>query len=213
MDSSFWHQRWNENDIGFHEADTNPLLIKHFSALPVNPGARIFLPLCGKSLDALWLLSQGFHVLGAELSALAVEQLFSGMQVNPTKTELGSVVRYSAQNIDIFVGDIFDVSAEQLGNVDAVYDRAALVALPEEIRKKYVPHVINITGAAYQLLLSYSYDQSLMDGPPFSITPEEVERRFAGTYQLSLLDDVEIPGGLKGRCAATERVWLLSPQE
>ena len=209
METSFWHRKWAENAIGFHESEANPHLVKHFTALSLPKGRRIFLPLCGKTLDIAWLLCEGYRVVGSELSETAIEQLFAELHVEAEISEAGKLRRYSAENIDIFVGDIFDLSRNTLGPVDAVYDRAALVALPEDMRQKYAAHLAQITGKAPQLLVTVEYDQSLMAGPPFSLVHELVGRYYRGVYELNLIASTEIPGGLKGRCAATEHVWLL----
>src|SRR4051812_45069396 len=133
MDKGFWQGKWQRNEIAFHEREANPLLVKYFGELNLPKGSRIFLPLCGKSLDISWMLFNGYRVAGAELSALAIEQLFSSLGCEATHSRLGDVDHYSARNIDIFVGDIFEVSRQMLGPVDAIYDRAALVALPEDM--------------------------------------------------------------------------------
>ena len=209
MDAAFWHQKWEANEIGFHEGEANRLLVKYFNALSLAEGRRVFVPLCGKTLDIAWLLSNGFRVAGAELVESAIEQLFSELGIEPEISEVGEVKRYSAKNIDIFVGDIFAVSSEILGSVDAIYDRAALVALPEEIRRQYSGHLMDISDGTPQLLLTFEYDQSVMDGPPFSISNEEVIQHYGDRYELTLMESIAIPGGLKGKCAATENVWLL----
>jgi len=209
MNSSFWHQRWEKNEIGFHEDKPNPLLVKHFHELAVARGRRIFVPLCGKTLDISWLLSRGYRVAGAELSQLAIEQLFMELGMQPEITTVGNVEQWSANNLDIFVGDIFAVSEKMLGPIDAVYDRAALVAFPEDMRKRYTAHLTDVTTKSPQLLICYEYDQSLMDGPPFSVNNEEVHRHYATTYDLTLLSSTEVAGGLKGKGPVKEDVWLL----
>lgn len=210
MQADFWHERWQSGQIGFHEADTNPLLLAHFAALKLAAGSRLFLPLCGKTRDIAWLLAQGYRVAGAELSAIAAEQLFSELGARPRISRVGELRCYQANNLDIFVGDIFMLTGDLLGPVDAVYDRAALVALPPAMRKRYTAHLRAITAAAPQLLICFEYDQSFMDGPPFSVDEDEVRQHYAGHFQLSVLAEQEVPGGLKGKTAATERVWLLS---
>jgi thiopurine S-methyltransferase len=209
MDASFWHQRWEKNDVAFHESEANPLLVKYFKEISLVKGSRVFLPLCGKTLDILWLLSNGYRVAGAELSKIAIEQLFMELGVEPKISGVDGVDRYSAQNIDIFVGDIFHLSSKMLGLVDAIYDRAALVALPEEMRNRYTANLMEITDKAPQLLICYEYDQSLMEGPPFSISNEEVNQHYRDSYDLTLIASTNVPGGLKGKCAAKENVWLL----
>src|SRR5688572_13711859 len=209
MDQNFWHQRWEKNEIAFHESKANPLLAKHFTEMSLAKGSRVFVPLCGKTLDISWLLSNGYRVAGAELSQLAIEQLFMELGLQPEISTVGEMEQWSANRLDIFVGDIFSLSRKMLGSVDAVYDRAALVAFPQEMRTRYAVHLIEITGKAPQLLICYDYDQSVMEGPPFSVTSEEVTRHYAGTYDLRLIASTEVPGGLKGRCAAKENVWRL----
>lgn len=211
MRYEFWHQKWEKNEIGFHLPDANPLLIKHFSSLNLKQGTRVFLPLCGKTLDIAWLLAQGYRVAGAELSSVAIEDLFKSLNLTPNIKVLGEVAQYSAPSIDIFVGDIFKVSPAILGAVDAVYDRAALVALPEDIRKLYTAHLITLTNHAPQLLICFEYDQSLHAGPPFSISANEVKQHYQASYDLTLLGCTAVAGGLKGLCPATEHVWWLKP--
>ncbi len=209
MDTQFWIQKWEKNEIAFHGSETNPLLLKYFNELSLTKGSRVFLPLCGKTLDIAWLLSEGCRVAGAELSQLAITQLFAELGIKPSISQVGALKRYQGKNIDIFVGNLFDLSKEILGPVDAVYDRAALVALPEETRKQYTAHLRVIAKTAKQLLLTYEYDQSVREGPPFSISNEEVHQHYKDSYTIKLLESVAVAGGLKGEYPATEHVWLL----
>ena len=209
MDTSFWLQRWEKNVIGFHKSEANPVLVKYFTQLSLVKGSRVFVPLCGKTLDIAWLLSNGYRVAGAELIEMAIEQLFAELEVEPKISDVGEVRRYSAENIDIFVGNIFDVSSKVLGPVDTIYDRAALVALPEEMRNRYTAHLMEVTDKAPQLLITYEYDQNLMEGPPFSVSEEEVNQHYGDNYDLTLIVSANVPGGLKGKCAAKENAWLL----
>jgi len=213
MDPSFWHRKWENNEIAFHEGEANPLLVQYFKALSLAEGSRVFIPLCGKTRDIAWLLSRGYRVAGAELSEIAVGQLFAELGVEPKVSEVEKVRHYAAENIDLFMGDIFHLSGSLLGPVDAVYDRAALVALPEEMRNRYTSHLMEITGRAPQLLICYVYDQSLMDGPPFSVSNEEVHRHYGDRYDLTLIAGLDIPEGIKGKCAARENVWRLQQND
>lgn len=209
MDASFWHAKWEKSEIAFHQDDFNPLLLDHVGALSLAPGNRVFVPLCGKTRDILWLLQSGYRVVGAELSRLAVEQLFAEMELAPGVTETGVLTRFSAEDIDIYVGDIFELTAAQLGQVEAVYDRAALVALPAAMRQRYADHLVAITGRARQLLIAYDYDQKLQNGPPFAVGADEVLSLYGQYFQPTRLASVEVAGGLRGKCPATEHVWLL----
>lgn len=209
MDVSFWKQKWEKNEIAFHKNETNPLLVKYFPALSLTEGSRVFVPLCGKTLDIAWLLANGFRVVGVELIEAAIRQLFTELGVEPKISGTGEVKHYSAKHIDIFVGDIFTISSKMLGLVDAIYDRAALVALPKEMRQRYTAHLMEMTNKAPQLLITFEYDQSVMEGPPFSISNEEVNQHYRGGYDLTLIASTDVPGGLRGKCAAMENVWLL----
>lgn len=209
MDTQFWHRRWENNEIGFHEDAPNPLLVKHVAKLAPAQGSRVFLPLCGKTLDIHWLLASGYQVCGVELSKIAVEQLFADLGVRPEISRHGELERYRASAIDIFTGDIFCLTSQLLGPVDASYDRAALVALDGELRDRYAAHVTQITRRAPQLLVCYEYAQDQMAGPPFSIGGDEVRRMYGDHYAQTLLEKATIAGGFKGKLAACESVWIL----
>ena len=211
MDADFWHQRWKENSIAFHQNAANPVFVDYIDTVSLEKKGRVFVPLCGKTLDIAWLLSRGYRVVGAELSEIAIKQLFTGLKVEPRVTMTGKIAHYCADNIDVFVGDFFDLTKEVLGLVDAVYDRAAYVALPQDLRGKYGEHLCAVTDAAPQLLVTYNYDQSLLQGPPFSIGEEEIYRNYKDHYTISPLASLDVAGGLKGKCVAKENVWLLRP--
>ena len=212
MEPDFWHNKWKANEIGFHMNQANPMLLAHFQRLHLQPGQRVFVPLCGKTLDIAWLLDQGYSVVGAELSVLAIDQLFSNLDIAPEVTEYKELIHYRAPNLDIFIGDIFLLSAGLLGKVDAVYDRAALVALPADMRQSYTRHLVAITFAAPQLLITFDYDQARMPGPPFCVDAAEVRMHYESSYQIELLESAAVQGGLKGVCPAQELVMLLQPE-
>lgn len=214
MEPEFWQNRWQERRIGFHRADPNPILLKYLAKLQLPAGARIMVPLCGKTLDIGWLAAQGYHVVGAELSPIAVKEFFEELGVAPTITEVGPLKKHSVPQIDIYLGNIFDLSKEELGQVDGIYDRAALVALPLDIRNRYSAHLRQITGTAPQLLGSFEYDESLIEGPPFAITAEGIAQQYAGSYDITELARYDYEGKLKGTDhPATETVWLLVPKK
>lgn len=209
MDKQFWQDRWTKNQIAFHNPEAHPLLVRHFDAVVSKKAPHVFVPLCGKSLDLVWLAEQGCTVTGAELSELAVQQFFDELGIQPHIAAAGALTRYEGNGITIYQGSVFDVTADMLGPVDLVYDRAALVALPETMREQYARHLRETTQNATQLLICYEYDQSCSDGPPFSVDEAEVRRQYAATYELTLLERSDVAGGLKGKCPATEAVWQL----
>ena len=209
MDPNFWHKRWEKNEIGFHQSVVNVLLSDHFSGLSLPQTSRVFVPLCGKTRDIAWLLSQGHRVVGVELSKLAVEELFVDLGVAPKISVQGELLRYSAPGLEIFVGNIFELSGDLLGRVDAIYDRAALVAFPAEMRGRYGAHVAAITQLAPQFLICFEYDQAVMNGPPFSIDRQKVHDVYGAHYQIEPITNRDVAGGLKGKCPAQETVWHL----
>lgn len=213
MDANFWHQRWATNNIAFHHHRPNPLFVRYVDTLSLAQKGRVFIPLCGKTLDIAWLLSQGYRVAGAELSEFAIQQLFDEMDITPEIVELENLKLYRAEDIDIFVGDIFDLTPNLLGAVDAIFDRAALFALPEQVRIQYTQHLITLTQTAPQLLITFVYDQDKMAGPPFSVSGDEVARHYQSHYEISLLSSAALKDGLRGVHPAVENLWLLQPRE
>lgn len=209
MEESFWYERWERKNIGFHQSAPNPLLVENIGSLGLAEGSFVFLPLCGKTLDIGWLLGQGYRVVGAELSRKAVVELFEELQVEPTIEKLGEIEHFWASGLDIYVGNIFQVTANILGTIDAIYDRAALVALPPEMRKEYTKHLMSISNRAPQLLVTFTYEQELMPGPPFSVPREEVKAHYDTMYQCKELFCHHIT--LKGQVPTKESVWHLYP--
>ena len=209
MEPDFWHQRWARGEIDFHQPQGNPLLVKWFHRLERRPGDRIFVPLCGKTPDIGWLMSQGHPVVGCELSETAVVQLFEELGLKPEVTGVSGHRRYAAAGLDVLVGDFFELSAAQIGPVKAVYDRAALVAMPAGRRARYAAQLIAVADAAPQLLISFCYEQGAMQGPPFSVDGEELTALYGRRYTLQLLESAPVGGGLKGLCPAEEQVWHL----
>lgn len=209
MDHELWHARWREGRIGFHEGVVNDLLAAHFERLGLAKGAHVFVPLCGMAEDIDWLLAQGMWVSGAELDEGAVRGLFERLGAVPEVQEMGALKRYSGPGVTIYVGDIF--ALEALNGVDAIYDRAALIALPPELRGEYAAHLRGLTGGAAQLAITIDYDQGKMAGPPFSVPEAELAGHYAGHYRIERLARREITGALAGRVSGWEEAWLLQP--
>ncbi len=209
MKKEFWLDVWDNNEIGFDQKAVNPLLVSHIKSLNLALGDSVFVPLCGKSIDMIWLLKQGYKVVGVELSEDAIEQFFAVLKVKPEIWTDHSFKRYSAYNIEILVGDYFKLTDDIVGPIDAIYDRASLVALPLDMRVEYTRHLMEVCDNAPQLLITFIYDQTLQEGPPFSISEEEINKHYTKQYHVTQLDSVDVTGGLKGGCKAKEQVWLL----
>lgn len=212
MDPEFWQQRWALNQTAFHGADAHDLLLAHHEELALPASPRVFVPLCGKTHDIDWLASRGYVVAGCELNRPAVEEVFDRLGLTPKETQANNLECLVAEPLEIFVGDIFDLSVDLLGPVDAIYDRAALVALPDAMRRDYAKHLIDLSGAAPQLLISFDYDQTMMDGPPFSVPADAIQALYGDRYQVQLLSRRPIGGTLAQRCSGNEEAWLLTPK-
>ena len=193
MQAEFWLQRWREGRTGFHCEETSPLLQAHWPSLALPAGSRVFVPLAGKSRDMLWLASQGYRVLAVELSPLAVEQFFNENDLHPTMTESSAGRHYAAGPIEIVCGDFFDIDNQTVSDCAAVYDRAALIALPAEMRRRYAARLSDMLASRSRMLLvTLEYTQSEMDGPPFSVVAGEVRSLYAQGWQITQLEQRDI---------------------
>ena len=188
MDREFWLERWQKQEIGFHQDEVNPHLLQYWPGLDLNEGSEVFVPLCGKSRDMFWLRNRGHAIVGVELSDIAVKSFFAEHGYVPVKCSRGEFDIFEADGIRLLCGDFFELTGADLKDVTSVYDRASLVALPPDMREHYAMHLIDILRPSARILLvTFDYPQNEMSGPPFSISPEEVERLFGKRTEISLL--------------------------
>jgi len=188
MDKDFWLQRWEREEIGFHQDEVNPYLHQYWRELFPDHSSKVFVPLCGKSRDMLWLRKLGHPVLGVEFSAIAVQAFFEENGYQPQHTSSQGFQHCEADNIHILCGDYFDLGKADLAGVHAVYDRASLVALPPEMRERYASHLVDILPSGTQiLLLTFDYPQTEMPGPPFAVSVSEVESLYGSRAEIRLL--------------------------
>lgn len=182
----FWLDRWQTGQTQFHQMEVNDDVLAYWSELALKPGQRVLVPLCGKSLDMKWFFDLGFEVIGIELSEQAVLE-FSKEQDITFRTELhGAHKKYLAPGIEIWVGDVFTMSHDLIEPVDAIYDRGALIALPDALRPDYAAIVLawlKPTGCVF--LKTMEYDQSVMEGPPFSVDAAEVATLYGSCQSIT----------------------------
>ena len=199
MQPDFWHQRWADNQIGFHQDTPTPLLLKHWHSLGIAAGAQVFVPLAGKSLDMAWLASQGHRVLGVELSQLAVEQFFAENGLSPETRDTAYGTHYEAGGIELVVGDAFGLDTDLLRDCAAVFDRAALIALPPDLRARYAGELYAaLPDGCRGLLVSLEYPQAERAGPPFSVHEDEVHGLFDANWQVERVERRPIPADHPG---------------
>jgi thiopurine S-methyltransferase len=185
MQPQFWLERWRTGQIGFHQSSVDRTLRRHWPALGLGAGDRVFAPLCGKSLDLLWLRDQGLEVVGVELAPAAVESFFreNGLPARRRESEAFDV--YDAPGLRLLRGDFFAVTPALLGPVDAVYDRAALISWAPALRDGYVEHLAKLMSPGQpMLLITLEYLQSQMAGPPFAVPGEEVARLYGRGFDV-----------------------------
>lgn len=218
MKKDYWLERWKREETGFHQDEINPYLRQYWQELHPAPGSEVFVPLCGKSRDMLWLRKQGHTVLGVEWSAMAVQAFFkeNGYAAHHVTGEKFDC--YEADGIRILCGDFFDLNKDDLAKVSVVYDRASLVALPPEMREHYVRHILNILPPAIQILLvTFDYPQPEMEGPPFAVSPGEVEALYHKQAEIRLLAQPDILAQeprfqKRGLSRLRENIFLLTSQ-
>jgi thiopurine S-methyltransferase len=189
MDKSYWDQKWADNDIAFHQQEYNPQLVKYFRF----PVGKVFVPLCGKSKDLDYLLSQGHQVVGCELSSLACQAFFEETKRPFQKLKNQEFEIFVGDSIVLWCGDFFKLQASALKDVNLVYERGTVVAFPADFRKKYVEHLKSLlkkTGKSVikLLLLSREYDQSKVAGPPFSVNEKEIQELYGDFFKIKKLE-------------------------
>jgi thiopurine S-methyltransferase len=199
----FWQERWRNAQIGFHQTAVDRHLQAYWPKLNLPTDSRIFVPLCGKSLDLLWLRQQGHTALGVELSPVAVEAFCLENGIPATRRSLGDFDVFEADRLSLFRGDFFKLTSALLGDVSAVYDRASLISWAPELRQAYVEHITALTQAGTQtLLIAVEYPANQMSGPPFPVSGHDVETLYAKHHtieQLARHEILELEPRLKAR--------------
>ena len=211
MESTFWHDRWQAGQIGFHQAAFNGYLTRHWADLNVPTDAPVLVPLCGKSRDLRWLADRGHRVLGVELSPLACEAFFAEQGWSYERVSFDRGVRYqgvgAASAVALWCADWFALTAADLGEVSAFYDRAALIALPPPMRVRYVAQLGRLlSGTACGLLVTLDYPQAERAGPPFAVADIEVASLFGAGWQRHMVETED----MLARPDAREREWGLA---
>ena len=193
MKAEFWLQRWQQNQIGFHQREVNTNLQEFWGSMELPRGSLVFVPMCGKSRDLLWLREQDFSVLGVEISQIAVQSFHAENRLYPKIAPRGGFECWDSDRLRILRGDVFALKAEDVTNVAGVYDRASLIALPPNMRADYTGHLLAILPTTAKILLvTLEYLQEEMQGPPFSVREEEVRGLYGDRYEIKRLSDKDV---------------------
>lgn len=201
MDAQFWINAWNEGRTGFHQQTYHDKLLKYFPTFKAEKGQRVLVPLCGKTKDMIWLHDQGLHVHGFELYEKVVSEFFTENNFSPVeKVQRHDFVQYKYKDLKVSAGDFFKLHVED--TFDFIYDRASLVALPVEMRKQYAEVIKrSLKSGGKYLLITYEYDQTQMDGPPFSVPENEVHELYKDQFTIKLVE-ADGPASQNNRLAA-----------
>jgi thiopurine S-methyltransferase len=193
MKREFWEERWRAHHIGFHQSAVNAGLQRHMPALGLEPGDTVLVPLCGKSLDMIWLRDEGYRVIGVELVEQALEEFIVENELAVERRNEANFTRYRDESIELLCGDFFALETADVADVRGVYDRAALIALPPEMRRRYADHLRSILPDEWRmLLLTIQYDQQLKSGPPFAVTGDEVRKLYERGAHVELLQRSDV---------------------
>ena len=193
MHHEFWHERWQTGQTSFHRTAAHPMLERWWPTLGLAADARVYVPLCGKSLDMVWLASRGHAVVGSELSPIAVDEFFAGQGLVPRQSQVGGHMLHAAGPWSILLGDALALGPAATGTLAAAYDRAAVVALPPDLRARHARAMADLLPAgARALVITFEYRQSLKDGPPFSVPAAEMHALFDRDFELEELERVEL---------------------
>jgi thiopurine S-methyltransferase len=193
LQPEFWHDRWRTGQIGFHQSAVDPHLRRYWPEFGLASDSRVFVPLCGKSLDLPWLCERGHFVNGVDLSNVALESLCMEHGIPARRRVLRDFDVFEATQLHLYRGDFFTLTSELLGPIAAVYDRAALISWTPDVRAAYVEHITELTNPGTQtLLVTMEYPQEQMKGPPFSLGSDEVERLYARHHEIQALSREDI---------------------
>ena len=203
MRSEFWLNVWENQQLPFHMAQVNPFLMKFWPQMGLEAGDPVFVPLCGKTLDMVWLAEQKHPVMGVELSPIAAEDFYTENNIEATLSAENKFTVWSGGDVEIKVGDFFDLTAKDLQDTKAVYDRASIVALPPVMRQDYAKHLSRILAVDTKILmLTFEYDQDIVEGPPHSVSHTEIRHLFESNFIINKLDSRDLINKAKGMQAA-----------
>ena len=189
---TFWHNRWLTQEIGWHQIIYNDLLVKYWPTINIVEGGNVFVPLCGKSHDMFWLAEQGYIITGIEMVEQAIQAFFEENELEFNISEINKQIAYSSPPFTIFKGNLFDLESNTI-QADAWYDRAAMIAIHPSTRMDYVNQIYQQTkSGAIGLLITFSYPQGQIEGPPFALHDEDVESLFSDRFEIECLEKVYV---------------------
>lgn len=165
-----------------------PPLRKLWPQLSLKSQTRVLVPLCGRSHDMKWLAQQNCQVIGVEVSQKALQKFMNQCGDKFSTNSSHGFMIYKSASIELWQGDFMKIPESKIKPVDAVYDKAAIVALPKNMRTEYADKLLELCDEHTQILLqTFEYKQDEMNGPPFSVDEEEINRLFGHRFGITLL--------------------------
>lgn len=191
MDTNYWIERWQAGKIGFHANEVNSQLKEFWPTLPLDPSTTVFVPFCGKSLDMVWLHSQGHPIFGVEVSELACQDFFNEQRLSPKISTVKNFKIFESERYRLLCGDFFELTGDLLPNKFAIFDRASLISLPSDLRACYAQKVADLSPpGTTMLLITLRYAQNIMKGPPFSLKFSDVRGLYAESFEIQPLKSI-----------------------
>lgn len=188
-ESDFWLKKWSEGDIGFHQNHVHAYLEKFWPGLQATQNVSVFVPLCGKSLDMKYLLDRGCKVLGVEISETAILDFFHEQRIQYDITRQYGIRGYAGENVVLWAADYFNLPEHMFSSVSTVYDRAALIALPPDVREAYVQKMRGLlAGGVRILMITLEYEQGQIEAPPYSVNVKELKKLFGDWCSIDHLE-------------------------
>ncbi len=187
-----WIERWKNNDIPFHLEEVNPLLRKHLNHFNIQRGMRVLVPLCGKSVDMIFLQNLGLSVVGIEGVSLAIDQFFSHHNLDVQKQQHRGFDVHHTSAIDIVHADFFKLPKEYFEPFDLIYDRASIIAIDPTKRKDMINMLFRLLKPKGEMfLITVQHPDDFFSGPPFSITEHELIQLCQGLFKVECLENVD----------------------
>ncbi len=219
MEISYWKSRWRKNNTGWHMTEVYPMLPELWPKLALRDNATVLVPLCGKSRDMQWLAAQGFHIIGVEASSKALEQFMQSSDRQFSRTHSHGYTVFTSTDINLWQGNFLNLPQRAIGPVNAIYDKASIVALPPEMRKEYSRKLLNLCNDTTEIFLqSFEYEQKEMNGPPFSVDENEIRSHFDQRFNITLMNERSIFENVKKfqqrglSSYFIEKIYHLSPR-
>lgn len=187
MEKQFWIKKWESHQIGFHQSEYNPFLIKYWKSFVGDKRGKVFVPMSGKSLDIKFLIEYGHKVIAVELAESAVYSFFEEHNIHYEIKETTHFKIFKSESVTFYCGDFFALNGKDLDGVEFIYDRASLIALPFEIRNSYIKFMQTHLKAAKHFLITISFDNVQL-GPPFSVDEKMVKNYYSPSFDVQLID-------------------------